>query len=227
MKSELIRKFTNLSRREKLAYNDLSYIFKQVRCNLGLKPNGRTKRLPRILTDQELSSFFEVIEDSLLSHKIMLKLLFYTGLRVSELVNIKISDIDIKNNRIFVNQGKGSKDRYVLFPEAFRLVIEAYLANSNGKQYLFESNRGTKYTPRRIQQVVSGYMENAGINTDPNRRLGPHIFRHQFLTFLTKKGMSDAQIQLISGHSTKKSLEVYQHLSLKDVEKDYQRAWKA
>jgi len=61
-----------------------------------------------------------VIEDSLLSHKIMLKLLFYTGLRVSELVNIKISDIDIKNNRIFVNQGKGSKDRYVLFPEAFR-----------------------------------------------------------------------------------------------------------
>jgi len=112
-----------------------------------------------------------------------------------------------------------------LFPEAFRLVIEAYLANSNGKQYLFESNRGTKYTPRRIQQVVSGYMKNAGINTDPNRRLGPHIFRHQFLTFLTKKGMSDAQIQLISGHSTKKSLEVYQHLSLKDVEKDYQRAW--
>jgi len=226
MKSELIRKFSNLARKERLTYNNLAYIFKQVRRNLGLSPNGRAKRLPRILTDQELSSFFEVIEDSLLSHKIMLKLLFYTGLRVSELVNIKISDIDLKNNKIFINQGKGSKDRYVLFPEAFRLVIEAYLANPNGKQYLFESNRGTKYTPRRIQQVVSGYMENAGINTDPNRRLGPHIFRHQFLTFLTRKGMSDAQIQLISGHSTKKSLEVYQHLSLKDVEKDYQEAWK-
>jgi len=204
----------------------LRYVFKAVRGNLKLKPNGRTKRLPRILTDQELSSFFKVIEDSLLSHKIMLKLLFYTGLRVSELVNIKILDIDIKNNKIFVNQGKGSKDRYVLFPEAFRLVLEAFLTNSNGKQYLFESNRGTKYTPRRIQQVVSGYMKNAGINAYPNRRLGPHIFRHQFLTFLTKKGMSDAQIQLISGHSTKKSLDVYRRLSLKDVEKDYQRAWK-
>ena len=156
----------------------------------------------------------------------MLKLLFYTGLRVSELVNIKVSDIDIKNNKIFVNQGKGLKDHYVLFPEAFRLVLEAFLTNSNGKQYLFESNRGTKYTPRRIQQIVSGYMKNAGINAYPNRRLGPHIFRHQFLTFLTKKGMSDAQIQLISGHSTKKSLEVYQHLSLNDVEKDYQMAWK-
>ena len=225
MKS-VVSNFTRIARSHHLNYDQLRYVFKAVRGNLNLKPNDRSKRLPRILTDQELSSFFEVIEDSLLSHKIMLKLLFYTGLRVSELVNIKISDIDIKNNKIFVNQGKGSKDRYVLFPEAFRLVIEAYLANSNGKQYLFESNRGTKYTPRRIQQVVSGYMENAGINTDPNRRLGPHIFRHQFLTFLTKKGMSDAQIQIISGHSTKKSLEVYQHLSLKDVEKDYQEAWK-
>jgi len=225
MKS-VVSNFTRIARSHHLNYDQLRYVFKAVRGNLKLKPNGRTKRLPRILTDQELSSFFEVIEDSLLSHKIMLKLLFYTGLRVSELVNIKVSDIDIKNNKIFVNQGKGSKDRYVLFPEAFRLVLEAFLTNSNGKQYLFESNRGTKYTPRRIQQIVSGYMKNAGINAYPNRRLGPHIFRHQFLTFLTKKGMSDAQIQLISGHSTKKSLEVYQHLSLNDVEKDYQRAWK-
>lgn len=226
MKPDLIRKITNLARKERLTYMDLAHIFKQVRRNLGLSPNGRAKRLPRILTDQELTSFFRVIEDSALSHKIMLKLLFYTGLRVSELVNIKISDIDIKNNKIFINQGKGAKDRYVLFPESFRLVLEAYLTNLNGREYLFESSRGTKYTPRRIQQLVSGYMKTAGIGSDSSRRLGPHILRHQFLTYLTRKGLTDAQIQLISGHSTKKSLEVYQHLSLKDVEKEYQEAWR-
>ena len=226
MKSDLIRKFTNLARKERLTYDDLANIFKQVRKNLNLKHDGHRKRLPRILTDQELNSFFKVIEDSPLSHKIMLKLLFYTGLRVSELVNIKNSDIDIKNNKIFINQGKGSKDRYVLFPESFRLVLEAYLSNLNGRQFLFESSRGTKYTPRRIQQLVSGYMKSAGIDATSNRRLGPHILRHQFLTYLTRKGLTDAQIQLISGHSTKKSLEVYQHLSLKDVEKSYQEAWR-
>lgn len=221
-----ISDITRLSRKRHFTYDQLRYIFKQVRKNLNLKPNGRPKRLPRILTDQELNSFFKVIEDSSLSHKIMLKLLFYTGLRVSELVNIKNSDIDLKNNKIFISQGKGSKDRYVLFPESFCLVLEAYLSNLNGHQYLFESTRGTKYTSRRIQQIVSGYMECAGIESDYNRRLGPHILRHQFLTYLTRKGLSDAQIQLISGHSTKKSLEVYQHLSLKDVEKEYQEAWK-
>jgi integrase len=224
--NNIISDITRLVRRHHISYDQLRHIFKQVRRNLGLSPNGRSKRLPRILADQELASFFRVIEDSSLSHKIMLKLLFYTGLRVSELVNIKVSDIDIKNNKIFINQGKGAKDRYVLFPESFRLALEAYLSNLNGRQFLFESSRGTKYTPRRIQQLVSGYMKTAGIATDPSRRLGPHILRHQFLTYLTRKGLSDAQIQLISGHSTKKSLEVYQHLSLKDVEKQYQEAWR-
>src|SRR5438105_901307 len=72
----------------------------------------------------------------------------------------------------------------------------------------------------RIQQIVQGYREMAGI-TQP---LHPHLFRHQMLTYLTSKGLTDAQIQLISGHESKKSLEVYQHLSLESVDKAYQDA---
>jgi integrase/recombinase XerD len=87
-------------------------------------------------------------------------------------------------------------------------------------RYLFETRRFGPFTTRRIQQIVQAYRETAGI-TQP---LHPHLFRHQMLTYLTSKGLTDAQIQLISGHQSKKSLEIYQHLSLQSVEKAYQEA---
>jgi integrase/recombinase XerD len=76
------------------------------------------------------------------------------------------------------------------------------------------------FTTRRIQQIVQGYREKAGL-TQP---VHPHLFRHQMLTYLTAKGLTDAQIQLISSHESKKSLKVYQHLSLESVDKAYQEA---
>jgi site-specific recombinase XerD len=119
--------------------------------------------------------------------------------------------------KIFINRGKGAKDRYILFPTSFRLVLKSHLHATPRNRYLFETRRFGPFTTRRIQQIVQGYREMAGI-TQP---LHPHLFRHQMLTFLTSKGLSDAQIQLISGHESKKSLEVYQHLSLESVDKAY------
>jgi integrase/recombinase XerD len=87
-------------------------------------------------------------------------------------------------------------------------------------RYLFETRRCGPFTPRRIQQIVQGYRAQAEI-TQP---VHPHLFRHQMITYLTSHGLSDAQIQLISGHESKKSLEIYQHLSLDAVELAYQEA---
>src|ERR1035441_2881725 len=87
-------------------------------------------------------------------------------------------------------------------------------------RYLFETRRFGPFTTRRIQQIVQSYREMAGI-TQP---IHPHLFRHQMLTYLTAKGLTDAQIQLISGHGSKKSLELYQHLSLESVYRAYQDA---
>jgi integrase/recombinase XerD len=87
-------------------------------------------------------------------------------------------------------------------------------------RYLFETRRFGPFTTRRIQQIVQDYRDKAGLS----QPIHPHLFRHQMLTFLTSKGLSDAQIQLISGHESKKSLEVYQHLSLESVDKPYQDA---
>jgi integrase/recombinase XerD len=118
------------------------------------------------------------------------------------------------------HQGKGAKDRYILFPASFRLVLKSHLRASPDNRYLFETRLCGPFTARRIQQIVQKYRRHAGI-TQP---VHPHLFRHQMLTYLTAKGLSDAQIQLISGHESKKSLEVYQHLSLQSVEQDYQEA---
>ena len=142
--------------------------------------------------------------------------------RVSELSGIRVEDVDLDASRIFIERGKGDKDRYILFPESFRLVLTAHLAANPDNVYLFESRHRHPYTPRRIQQIVQEHADRAGIP----EHVHPHLFRHQLLTWPTAQGLPDAQIQLISGHSSKKSLEVYQHLSLADVGPGYQRAVK-
>jgi integrase len=144
----------------------------------------------------------------------MLKFLLYTSVRVNELVNIKVGDVDLGNCKVFINQGKGSKDRYILFPESFRLVLASHLSANPNNKHLFQSRHFKAYTPRRIQQIMREYGQRAGLGD----RVHPHLFRHQMITALTRNGLSDAQIQLISGHGSKKSLEIYQHLGLEAVD---------
>jgi integrase len=109
-----------------------------------------------------------------LQHQIMLRLLFYTAVRVSELAAIKAEDVDVDACRFSSSWAKGRKDRYILFPDSFKLILKSLAANPQNL-YLFESRQRTKYSTRRIEQIVTHY----------------------------------AQIQLISGHANKKSLEVY------------------
>src|SRR5208282_1966744 len=204
-----------------LGYDDFIYISQQARKKLGLRRGRKERRLPQLLADADLKRFFRAIQDcGDVQHEILLKLLFYTAVRVSELVHIEVGDVDLDACKIFVNRGKGAKDRYILFPASFRLVLKSHLHAAPRNRYLFETRRFGPFTTRRIQQIVRGYREKAGI-TQP---LHPHLFRHQMLTYLTSKGLTDAQIQLISGHESKKSLEVYQHLSLESVDEAYQDA---
>jgi integrase len=150
----------------------------------------------------------------------MFKFLFFTAVRVSELVNVKVADIDMGNCKVFIDQAKGAKDRYILFPASFRLTLATHLQANPKNRYLFESSRFGPYTTRRIQQIVQEYRAKAGIEN----RVTCHTFRHQMITWLTRSGLTDAQIQLVSGHASKKSLEVYQHLGLESVEAAYQEA---
>ncbi|MCC6812127.1 MAG: tyrosine-type recombinase/integrase [Deltaproteobacteria bacterium] len=220
-KSAIVAKLVRLSRRARLDYDEFLYVCQQARRKLGLRRPKRQRALPKLLSQTELKKFFKVIEAcGDLEHEIMLKLLFYTAVRVSELVQIAVADVDIERSKIFIRRGKGAKDRYILFPRSFRLVLKTHLAAHAHNRFLFESRRFGPYTTRRVQQIVQRYREEAEIAD----KVHPHLFRHQMLTFLTSRGLSDAQLQLISGHDSKKSLEVYQHLSLARVETGYQAA---
>jgi integrase/recombinase XerD len=221
--AKLVRAIVNLVRRSRIDYEGFRRICSQVRKAVGLRRPPRSRRLPRILSAASLRKFYDVIDRAgNLQHQIMLRLLFYSAVRVSELTGITVPNIDLDDCKIFIERGKGDKDRYILFPESFRLILKAHLAANPKNRYLFESRQRTKFSTRRVQQIVAGYARMAEL---PDR-IHPHLLRHQMLTWLTAQGMPDSQIQLISGHASKKSLEIYQHLSLAQVEPGYQRAVK-
>ena len=148
----------------------------------------------------------------------MLRLLFFTAVRVSELCNIEIGDIDLENCKIRINQGKGSKDRYVLFGKAFATALRTHIVAHPRNRWLFQTRLNKKLTTRRVQQIVKTYAEQGGVKATP------HTFRHQAITWLTRhSGMADAELQLITGHARRETLAVYQHVALDgDLEKKYQ-----
>jgi integrase/recombinase XerD len=122
-------------------------------------------------------------------------------------------------------QGKGRKDRCVLFPASFRGELAQYLRGPQERDavYLLESNRLKPYSTRRIRQIVRQYAVSAGIE----KRVYPHLFRHQIITFLIRKGIISPKLQLLSGHAEEKSLAIYRDLALADVSPEYQEAMRA
>jgi len=208
---------------------DPSYVkkvFQYVREDLGLKGGTVwTKRLPELMTEDELNRFYKAVwQASNRMHMVMLKLMLFTGIRNAELANLTLKDVDLDSLRIRIDHGKGDKDRYVLFPPSFRGELAQYVSiqKEKGAVYLFESNRMSKFTTRWIREIVKKYARKAEIE----KRIHPHLFRHQILTYLTSKGIVDAKIQLISGHNNRESLSIYQDLSLSDIEKEYWDAMK-
>jgi len=127
--------------------------------------------------------------------------------------------------RIRIEQGKGKKDRYVPIPKSFRGELVQYIERQQERKatYLFESNRLKPYSTRRIRQIVKQYAIQANIQ----KRVYPHLFRHQLITFLTRKGIVTPKLQLLSGHSEERSLAIYRDLALKDVASEYEEAMKS
>ena len=123
----------------------------------------------------------------------------FGGLRNSELARVRLQDVDLDQCKIHVVQGKGDKDRSVLFPTSFRGELAQYIQGLQDRRavYLFELNRLRPYSSRRIRQIVHEYAQAAGIR----KRVYPHLFRHQIITFLTKKGILSPKLQLLSGHA--------------------------
>ncbi len=200
--------------RQKLNYDQLKYIFKTVRNECGVEvPNQNGRKLIELPSQEELNSFYKAIENPI--HRLIFEMLEGTGLRVAELCNFQVSRIDFKGNTGFVSEGKGKKDRIVIIGNALLQKIELYLEGKKNR-YLFESNRHTKFSTRRIEQLCQNYKEAAKIEKD----FTPHTFRHLWNTRLAEKGVSKEKRALLAGHSSEKTQDIYTHLGIGGVKNE-------
>ena len=222
-KSEIVAQVARIVRRAGLDYEGWRYVAKQVRKECQLRPAKKGRKLPRILNTNDFKRFYEVVDQADdVQHSLMLRLLFYTGVRVSELCGMAVADVDIEAFKIRINDGKGAKDRYVLFGKGFATALRTHVAAHPNNRWLFQTRRNTRYTTRRVQQIVKVYAGQAGVKATP------HTFRHQAITWLTRQsGLADAELQLITGHARRETLAIYQHVALDgELEQKYQDAMK-
>lgn len=219
---EKAKQLSKLLKKENPDYNYLREVFRQIRKDLDVHVDrNASKKLPFVPTEEEISRYYEAVWKSRnMQHVVMIKTLLYTGVRVTELVNIKLSDIDFDRCQIRINQGKGNKDRIVPFPNGFREILAIHVDTGKKKKqtYLFESSWKKQYTDRGIRKILYQYTQKAGIE----HSISPHRFRHFLFTWMKKQGVNDAFIQPYSGHESRQSLEVYSKLSLKDAQEKYE-----
>jgi integrase/recombinase XerD len=217
---EIVKKISKILRDERPDYTYMRDLFRKVREDLEIETLRKAKSLPYVPTEEELKKYYEVVWKARdIKHMILIKVLIYTGVRVQELVNIKIENVDFDACQIRINKGKGSKDRIVPFPHNFRETLMLYVKTEaqQGKIYLFESIRKKAFTTRGIRKILSNYAVEAGMK----QSLSPHKLRHFLFTWLKKQGIDDALIQPYSGHESRQSLEIYSKLSLTDAQKVY------
>ena len=149
-----------------------------------------------------------------LKHKAILVTIYSCGLRMSELLNLKISDIQSDRNLLLVRGGKGNKDRNTLLSATTLSLLRKYYKAYKPKEYLFEGPLGSMYSARSVQNVVKRSMRRAGIK----RPASAHTLRHSFATHLLENGTDLRYIQTLLGHSSPKTTEIYAHVSTKRLQ---------
>ncbi|HEY9610830.1 tyrosine-type recombinase/integrase [Allocoleopsis sp.] len=214
------KEIAKLLRSEQPGYNYLKSVFRYLREELEISVPKEGKKLPSVPTSEEMQRYYQAVwKTRNVQDVVLIKTLLYTGVRVSELVNIQLKDVDFERCQIRINSGKGGKDRIVPFPVAFKEVLAMHVDRMEqlSATYLFESSWKRKYTDRGIRKILAKYAEAAGLD----KSISPHQLRHCLLTWLKKQGIDDALIQPYSGHSSRQSLEIYSRLSIGEAQEVY------
>ena len=209
-------------RSEQPDYAYLKSLFQHLRAELGVEVPKTVRKLPYVPTEEELKRYYDAVwKAKNFQDMMIIKTLLYTAVRVSELVIIKIADVDFDYCQIRINKGKGDKDRVVPFPPTFKEMLAMHTDSMIKKHavYLFESSWKKKYTDRGIRKILAKYSEAAELP----KNMSPHKLRHFLLTWLKKQGIDDALIQPYSGHESRKSLEIYSKLSIADAQSEYNK----
>ncbi len=210
-------------RSERPDYAYLKQVFRHLREELGVQVDRAPKKLPYVPTEREIRSFYEAVWNARRSRDVvMIKTLLYTGVRVSELVRIRLGDVDLDGCRIRIEQGKGKKDRYVPFPASFKETLALHIDSQRrpASTHLFESSWKKPYSDRGVRKILARYAQAAGIEGP----ISPHPLRDFLFTWLKTQGIDDALIQPYSGHASRQSLEIYSRIALADAPQAYDDA---
>ena len=167
--------------------------------------------LPKAITQTDIVKMFATVNN--LKHLLMLKLCYGMGLRVSEIVNLKITDIDGNNMQVLVSQAKGKKDRYVNLPHSVLELLRDYYKKYRPQIYLFEGQRGGAYSARSLQAVFKKALRMANIN----KAVGIHSLRHSYATHLLQVGVDISFIKELLGHKDIKTTLIYTKLANKNI----------
>jgi len=195
--------------------NAIKFYFEQVlhqpRVVFALPRPKKKLLLPKALNKSEIKKLFDVTQN--IKHKLILKLAYGMGLRVSEIVNIKIEHIDSENMQIHIVCAKGKKDRYVNLPESVLEELRAYYVAYLPKLYLFEGEYGGQYSVRSAQAVFKAAMRKAKIS----KTIGIHSLRHSFATHLLQQGTDIRHIKDLMGHNNIKTTSIYTQVTDSDI----------
>lgn len=170
------------------------------------------KQLPKVWSKEEISRLLQSTENS--KHKALLSLLYGSGLRIGEVLNLKSNDIDSKRMRIRILAGKGKKDRYSIFGSAILDTLRDYYKEYKPTHYLFEGQFGGKYSATSAGRVLKKAIEQSGVP----KRGGLHSLRHSFATHLLESGTDIRYIQELLGHSSSKTTDIYTYVSNRYLE---------
>ncbi|MDH5379718.1 MAG: site-specific integrase [Cyclobacteriaceae bacterium] len=170
-------------------------------------------KLPKVISKEEVLLMIKNTPN--IKHKCIVALLYSAGLRRSELINLKLTDIDSKRLLIRVEGAKGNKDRYTLLANSLLKDLREYYKEWRPSKWLFESPSGGPYSASSIRQIIENTAKKSGIK----KKVTPHMLRHSFATHLLDNGTDLRNIQALLGHNSLKTTEIYTHVAAKDFNK--------
>lgn len=167
----------------------------------------KPQTLPKHLSKPEIKRIFQTVNNP--KHLLILKMVYGMGLRLSEVVNLKIEDINSDDMLVRIEEAKGKKDRVVNLPSSVLQDMRNYYKEFQPKVYLFNGQYGGRYSDRSVQNIFKSAMKKAGIN----KRIGVHGLRHSYATHLLESGADLRYIQELLGHYNIKTTQIYTHVS--------------
>jgi len=177
-----------------------------------IKRPRKDKKLPIVLNQNEVSKILSSVSN--IKHKTILMLVYSAGLRVSEVVKLKVEDVDTERKLIHVKGAKGRKDRYTILSDVALMALKQYLGRYKLQKWLFPGSKLEKrISTRTVQTIFKQAKEKADIKKD----VSVHCLRHSFATHLLESGVDLRYIQELLGHKSSKTTEIYTHVSNKNL----------